>query len=138
MQQAFSDRAQAIASFDPELVIAFGSDHFNGFFLKIMPAFCIGIGAEACNDIGGFAGTLDVPDKLALECVEYLRAHDIDSAVSHKMTVDHAFSQTIQIALGDLRARPLIPVFINCITESFVPFRRSRLMGRHLVNLPCI
>ena len=132
LEQAFSVRAHAIADFDPELVIAFGSDHFNGFFLKTMPAFCVGTEAEACNDIGGFAGTLDVPNKTALACVEYLRAHDIDSAVSYKMTVDHAFSQTIQIALGNLRARPLIPVFINCITEPFVPFRRSRLMGEVL------
>ena len=47
LQRAFAERAQAVSEFDPELVVAFGSDHFNGFFLKTMPAFCVGINAEA-------------------------------------------------------------------------------------------
>ena len=129
LQQAFAARARAIAEFDPELVIAFGSDHFNGFFLKTMPAFCVGLGAEAAGDIGGFAGALNVPEDTAVACVEHLRNNDIDTAVSYRMTIDHAFSQTITVMLGDLAARPVIPVFINCITTPFVPFRRTRLLG---------
>ena len=61
LQQAFRDREQAIREFDPELVIAFGGDHFNGFFLKLMPSFCVGLEAQAVGDIGGFEGSLDVP-----------------------------------------------------------------------------
>lgn len=129
LQNAFSERAQAIADFDPELIIAFGSDHFNGFFLKTMPAFCVGLRAEAAGDIGGFSGPLNVPEDLAVACTEYLRSKDIDPAVSYQMTVDHAFSQTIHVMTGGLTAYPIIPIFINCITTPFVPFRRSRLMG---------
>ncbi|MDE0157668.1 MAG: 3-carboxyethylcatechol 2,3-dioxygenase, partial [Gammaproteobacteria bacterium] len=81
LQQAFTARAQAVAEFDPELVIAFGSDHFNGFFLKTMPAFCIGLSAEAARDIGGFAGPVNVPEGTAVACVEHLRHNDIDTAV---------------------------------------------------------
>ena len=111
LQRAFSARAQAITDFEPELVIAFGSDHFNGFFLKTMPAFCVGLSAEAVGDIGGFAGPLNVPEELSLNCVEYLRANDIDSAVSYKMTVDHAFSQTIlSYSVHEQNARWLHPV----------------------------
>ena len=130
LQQAFTARAQAVAEFDPELVIAFGSDHFNGFFLKTMPAFCVGLSAEAAGDIGGFAGPVNVPEGTAAACVEHLRANDVDAAVSYKMTIDHAFSQTITVMLGNLTARPVIPVFINCITKPFVPFRRTRLLGQ--------
>ena len=129
LQRAFAERAQAVSEFDPELVFAFGSDHFNGFFLKTMPVFCVGLSAEAAGDIGGFAGPVNVPGKIAVACVEYLRNSDIDSAVSYKMTIDHAFSQTISIMLGSLTSRPLIPVFINCITTPFVPFRRTRMLG---------
>ena len=129
LQQAFADRANAISEFDPELVFAFGSDHFNGFFLKTMPAFCVGLSAAATGDIGGFAGPVNVPEKTAVDCVEYLREHDVDSSVSYRMTIDHAFSQTINIMLGSLTARPVIPVFINCITTPFVPFRRTRMLG---------
>ena len=129
LQRAFAERAQAVSEFDPELVVAFGSDHFNGFFLKTMPAFCVGINAEAAGDIGGFAGPVNVPEETAVACVEYLRNNDIDSAVSYEMTIDHAFSQTINVMLGSLTARPTIPVFINCITMPFVPFRRTRMLG---------
>jgi 2,3-dihydroxyphenylpropionate 1,2-dioxygenase len=129
LQQAFEIRAKAVADFDPDLVIAFGADHFNGFFLKLMPSFCIGLKATAVGDIGGFSGTLDVPSEIAVEAVKFLRAHDVDPATSTDMTIDHAFSQTINNMCGGLDARPTIPVFINCITEPFVPFRRSRMMG---------
>ncbi len=129
LQRAFAERTQAVSEFDPELVFAFGSDHFNGFFLKTMPAFCVGFSAEAAGDIGGFAGPVNVPEETAVACVEYLRNNDIDSAASYEMTIDHAFSQTINVMLGSLTARPTIPVFINCITTPFVPFRRTRMLG---------
>lgn len=129
LQAAFNEQKQAIESFDPELVIAFGSDHFNGFFLRLMPAFCIGLKAEAVADIGGFPGKLDVPGDLAAQLTESLRADNLDPAVSYEMTVDHAFSQTIQLMLGGLDKNPLIPIFINCINKPFVPFQRSRLFG---------
>ena len=129
LQHAFAERAEAIAEFDPELVFAFGSDHFNGFFLKTMPAFCVGLNAEAAGDIGGFAGPVNVPEDIALSCAEYLRANDVDTAVSYRMTIDHAFSQTLNNLCGSLTAHPAVPVFINCITKPFVPFRRTRMLG---------
>ena len=129
LQQAYKDRAEAVKNFDPELVIAFGSDHFNGFFLKLMPAFCVGISATATEDIGGFSGELNVPSAKAIDVVNFLRNNDIDPATSNNMTIDHAFSQTIHKMCGSLTEKPVIPVFINCICEPFVPFRRTRLMG---------
>ncbi len=129
LQHTFKEQRAAIEAFDPELVIAFGSDHFNGFFMKNMPTFCIGLQAEAAADIGGFPGPLQVPSEIAAALVENLRCENFDPAISHRMTVDHAFSQTIHIMLGGLAARPIIPVFINCITPPFVPFKRSRLLG---------
>lgn len=129
LQASFTAQAEAIKNFDPELVIAFGSDHFNGFFLKMMPSFCVGFQAEAVGDIGGFPGPLDVPADLAKDLAIDLRKQKIDTAVSYQMTVDHAFSQTIQLMLGGLSSRPVIPVFINCINPPFVPFVRSRLLG---------
>lgn len=129
LQDNFRKRAEAVAEFEPELVIAFGSDHFNGFFLKMMPAFCIGLSAEAESDIGGFPGVLDVPGVLATDCVDYLRQNDVDVSVSYSMTIDHAFSQTIHNMTGAVDSYPLVPVFINSISKPYVPFRRSRILG---------
>jgi 2,3-dihydroxyphenylpropionate 1,2-dioxygenase len=129
LQSAFKAKEQATRKYEADLVIAFGADHFNGFFLKLMPAFCIGLKANAVGDIGGFAGDLDVPRDIATDIVNDLRANDLDPAVSTDMTIDHAFSQTINNMLGGLDATPTIPVFINAIAEPFVPFRRTRLLG---------
>ena len=129
LQKAYAEREEAINEFDPDLVIAFGADHFNGFFLKLMPSFCIGLEAVAVADIGGFEGPLDVPQSVATDAVDYVRKQDVDIAVSYKMTIDHAFSQTINNMLGGLAAKPTIPIFINCIAPPLVPFRRSRLLG---------
>jgi 2,3-dihydroxyphenylpropionate 1,2-dioxygenase len=129
LQQAYAARVAAIDAFDPDVVFAFGADHFNGFFLKLMPSFCIGLEAEAVGDIGGFEGPLNVPKMDAVATAEYLRNNDVDVAVSYKMTIDHAFSQTINNMLGGLQSKPTIPIFINCIAPPLVPFRRSRMLG---------
>lgn len=129
LQQTIAAEAEMIRSFNPEVVIAFGSDHFNGFFLKLMPAFCVGFAAEAVGDIGGFPGRLNVPADIAKALVTELRRRDLDPAVSYRMRVDHALSQTLHLMLGGIAARPVIPIFINCITTPFVPFRRSRMLG---------
>jgi len=129
LNAAMAACAEAVAEFRPDRVFAFGSDHFNGFFLNNMPAFSIGADAVAEEDIGGTPGPLRVPSSEAVGCVEFLRANDVDPAVSYRMTVDHAFSQTLHNMTGALDAYPVIPVFINCMTAPFVPFRRTRLMG---------
>lgn len=129
LQAAYRAGARAAREFDAELVIAFGADHFNGFFLKLMPAFCVGQSATAVDDIGGFGGSVDVPAATATDLVVFLRRHDVDPAVSSDMTIDHAFSQTLHNMLGGLAAKPTIPVFINAIAEPYVPFRRTRLLG---------
>lgn len=134
IQSGFETARRFVESFDPELVVIFGADHFNGFFLNNMPAFCIGLSARAAADIGGFSGKLNVPEETAIECINYLREHDIDSAVSYQMIVDHAFSQTLNNMTGALDACPTIPVFINAITKPFVPFRRTRLLGEAVGN----
>ncbi len=135
LQRVFAEESEAITHFDPDIVIAFGSDHFNGFFLKMMPSFCVGLQAEAIDDIGGFPGDLDVPGEIAATLVAALRESNIDTAVSYKMIVDHAFSQTLHIMLGGVSARPVIPIFINCITTPFVSFSRSRLLGEAVGRL---
>jgi 2,3-dihydroxyphenylpropionate 1,2-dioxygenase len=132
--EAFEEQAEAIRGFDPELVILFGSDHFNGFFVDAMPAFCIGAAATAVGDIGGHAGQLDVPEADAFACVDFLREAGIDVACSHAMTVDHGFSQVLYRATGCLDAYPVLPVFINAINKPYVPFRRSRLLGEAMAG----
>jgi 2,3-dihydroxyphenylpropionate 1,2-dioxygenase len=129
-ERLFAERAAAVRAFDPELVIVFGPDHFNGFFLNVMPPFCAGLRCVAVGDIGGFAGSLRVPADDAMSLIGYVRESGVDLAVSYDMTVDHGFSQTMFRILGALDSYPVIPIFVNGIAPPYTPFKRSRLLGK--------
>ena len=90
-----SDARERIARFDPELVVLFGPDHYNGFFYDMMPAFCIGMAADAIGDFDTAAGPLDVPKALAESCAQAVLDAGVDAAVSYRMQVDHAFAAKV-------------------------------------------
>lgn len=118
-----------IAAFDPELVILFAPDHYNGFFYDVMPAFCVGIAAEAIGDFGTAAGPLAVPKAMAEHCATAVLDAGVDTAVSYCMQVDHGFAQPLELLLGGLDACPVIPVFINSVAIPLPSFQRARLLG---------
>ena len=136
---AYARTVAAIERFDPELVIAIASDHFAGFHLALMPPYCVGLQAQAVGDVGGFAGPLNVPRNEALALVGALRDAGFDPAVSHRMQLDHAFSQPLYRLLGALDRYPVVPLFVNAIVPPLLPFARSRALGaalgRHIRSL---
>lgn len=62
LEKAFEEARARVAEFDPDLVIVFAPDHFNGFFYTLMPQFCIGYEAESMGDYTSTAGPLTVPE----------------------------------------------------------------------------
>lgn len=120
---------ERIARFDPQLVVLFGPDHYNGFFYDVMPSFCIGMAASAIGDFGTAAGPLQVPRELAESCARSVLDAGIDSAVSYRMQVDHAFAQPLELLLGGLQGCPVIPVFVNSVAVPLPSFKRARLLG---------
>ena len=128
----FARRAAAIEAFNPQIVFVLGPDHYNGFFLKLAPPYCVGLASESVADIGGTAGKFDVPAELATRCIDALRDSGVDVAVSYAMTVDHGFSQPMDRLLGSLDRYPVVPIFVNCMIPPYVPFKRSRALGNAL------
>ena len=124
-----ADARKRIESFDPELVLLFSPDHYNGFFYDIMPSFCIGTNAYAIGDFGTAAGDLPVPSDLAEQAVQQAMDAGLDVALSHKMQVDHGFAQPLEFLLGGLDKVPVIPVFINSVAVPLPAFQRARLLG---------
>lgn len=120
---------QRIAAFDPELVILFSPDHYNGFFYDVMPSFCIGMAAHAIGDFGTLAGPLLVPQALAESCADAVLAAGVDIAVSYRMQLDHGSAQPLEMLVGGLREVPVIPVFINSVATPLPGFQRARLLG---------
>jgi 2,3-dihydroxyphenylpropionate 1,2-dioxygenase len=129
VEQTIAQARARIAAFDPELVVLFAPDHYNGFFYDVMPPFCLGVGCHAIGDFKSLAGPISVPAGLAETCAARLMEQDIDMAVSYCMQVDHGFAQPLEFLLGGLEARPVLPVFINGVAPPMPGFRRARLMG---------
>lgn len=134
------DQARAFArDFDPDVVVNFGPDHYNGFFYRLMPPFCVGYAAQSIGDYGSQAGRLDVPEDLARGIAEAALDAGIDLAVSLDMEVDHGAVQPMEILFGDITAKPFVPVFVNSVAPPFTPVKRVRLLGeaigRHLAGL---
>jgi 2,3-dihydroxyphenylpropionate 1,2-dioxygenase len=116
-------------AFDPELVVVFGSDHYDALHLKLMPPFVVGMAAEGIGDPGGYPGTLNVPADIAMALATELMRSDFDVATSHHMELDHGFTSVLRLFLGELDAKPVIPIHINAISLPLPSMRRSRQIG---------
>jgi 2,3-dihydroxyphenylpropionate 1,2-dioxygenase len=127
--QAYEAQAAALRAFDPELVFVFGADHYEGQHMRAMPTFMVAHAAEAIDDRGGYPGRLNVPADIARACAERLVSEDFDISVSYEMSVDHGFSSVIHNSLGAIDARPVIPLFVNCLSHPRPSLRRVRQFG---------
>ena len=134
------DRARDfVQSFDPELVVSFAPDHYNGFFYQLMPPFCLGTAAAGIGDYGSYAGPLNVPSAQAEALAEALLEAGIDIATSAAMSVDHGTVQPLQRLFDDVAACPVVPIFVNSVATPLGPLRRVRALGtavgRHLATM---
>src|ERR1700757_4114134 len=129
IEGAIAQAREFVDDYDPELVVIFSPDHYNGFFYKVMPPFCIGLRANGVGDYGTHAGPLDVPENLAAECANAVLGADVDVAVSASMDVDHGTVQPLEKLFGSATARPVIPIFVNAIGVPLGPLHRCRALG---------
>lgn len=129
VDEALEGARRFIAAFEPELVVMFGPDHYNGFLYDMMPAFCIGAAAESIGDYDTSAGTLPVDHDAAMRCARAALEGEIDVAFSERMYVDHGFTQPLELLLGGIDRVPVVPIFINCVAVPLGPARRARLLG---------
>ena len=121
-----------VAAFAPTLVLAFGPDHFNGFFYRLMPSFCIGAVAESVGDWATPAGPLPGNPALAEAAVAFAQAAGVDLAISHRMEVDHGHTQLLHLLFDWATMPPVLPVFVNCVGTPRPPLARVAALGRAL------
>lgn len=129
IQTALTRARDFAAGFDPDVVVAFVPDHYNGFFYHLMPPFCLGTAASTVGDYASLAGDLDVPEQLALDLAEAVQHDGVDLAVSRQMRLDHGTAQPLRILFGALDTKPVIPVFVNCVARPLAPLSRARALG---------
>lgn len=118
-----------IADFDPELVVVFAPDHYNGFFYREMPPFCLGTAADAVGDFDTPAGPLSVDADAARHIASGVLSRGIDLTLSARMTVDHGFAQPLHMLFGGLDRIPVVPVFVNGVATPLGPIARIRALG---------
>lgn len=126
---AIAQARQFVTDYDPELVVAFSPDHYNGFFYKVMPPFCIGLHANGVGDYDTYAGPLDVPEEIAADCAKAVLGAGVDIAVSANMDVDHGTVQPLEKLFGAATSVPVIPIFLNAIAVPLGPLHRCRALG---------
>lgn len=127
--RAYEQRVAEFKVFDPDLVVVFGGDHYDGVHLKMMPTFAIAHAACGLDDCGGFPGRFDVPLDVAQACSRAVVDDGFDIATSYALEVDHGFTNVTHNFLGALDAKPVLPVLINAIADPKPTFKRCRQFG---------
>lgn len=124
------DKAKAeVEAFDPELIILFAPDHYNGLFYDLMPPYVIATAADSVADYQSLPGPLSVDKEIAADLHRFILENDVDVALSHRLQVDHGCTQTLEEMTGSLTRYPVVPIIINCVAPPFSPYRRVRKLG---------
>jgi 2,3-dihydroxyphenylpropionate 1,2-dioxygenase len=123
-------RARAeVETFDPELIVIFAPDHYNGLFYDLMPPFVLATEAISVGDYMTTPGPLNTARDIAAQLAVHVLDHDVDLAISHRLQVDHGCAQTLEETTGSLTRYPVIPIIINSVAPPFSPYRRIRRLG---------
>ncbi|MCX3290397.1 3-carboxyethylcatechol 2,3-dioxygenase [Streptomyces sp. NEAU-H22] len=118
-----------VRAFDPDLVVLYAPDHYNGFFYREMPPFCLATEANAVGDFGSAAGPLSVDTDAARALARGVLDRGVDLTVSARMTVDHGFVQPLEVLFGGIDKVPVVPVFVNGVATPLGPVSRIRALG---------
>jgi 2,3-dihydroxyphenylpropionate 1,2-dioxygenase len=127
-RSALARAADEVRRFDPDVVIVFGGDHRRAF-TTVVPAFAVALSASIIAESRHPAGALTVASTLARGLCEHLLTEGFDVAVCRDIALDHAFAQPIRDLVGELDAKPVIPVAVNCATAPLPTGRRVADFG---------
>ncbi|MET3638911.1 2,3-dihydroxyphenylpropionate 1,2-dioxygenase [Prescottella equi] len=132
VDHAIAGARKFVQEYDPELVVLFAPDHYNGFFYGKMPPFAIATGALAVGDFGSAEGEILVDNEAANTIAKGVLERDIDLTISARMVVDHGFVQPLEMLFGGIQSVPTVPVFVNGVAAPLGPVRRIRQFGKAL------
>lgn len=129
LEAAFDAARKSVRQYDPDIVVLFWPDHYNGFFYDLMPPYCVGYECVSVGDWGGQVGELNVPASYAEELAQFVIDQGVDVAISRRMEIDHGGAQPLEIIYGDIGGKPVIPIFVNGVARPFVGMDRVRKLG---------
>lgn len=127
--EAIDEVKAFVADFDPEVIVVFGPDHFNGQLYSNISPWVVGAQAEGIGDYGTTEGPIPVDSETARELHRLVLEQGIDIGRSERMKVDHGVLQPVNFLFGKDFTQPIIPVFVNSLGIPLTPMSRVRLMG---------
>lgn len=124
---------EKIAASKPDVVLIFGSNHFRGFWLDLIPAFTLGVG-ECISS--GESGTPKGPQRVDVEFARHLANELIeggrfDLAYSARLQIDHGQSHAIQYLLDGIDV-PIVPLVVNVFAPPLPTFKRCEEVAKAL------
>jgi len=123
------EAAAIIAEAKPDALVVVGSNHFQGFFLDMMPAFALGTGeVVGLGDGGSPKGDLLVDLDLARELAFGLSDREFDMAISLRLELDHGITQSLQYLTPELDL-PMVPLVVNTFAPPLPTYSRSFALG---------
>ncbi|MFI9776798.1 catechol 1,2-dioxygenase [Streptomyces sp. NPDC051956] len=128
---ALGEAREAIAKKRPDTVVLVGSNHFRGFWLDLIPAFTLGVGACVAS---GESGTPKGPQAVDVPLARHLanslvEGGRFDVAFSAKLQIDHGQSHAIQYLLDGLDVE-IVPLIVNVFAHPLPTLERCEQLGR--------
>lgn len=129
IESAIDEVKAFVADFNPDVVVVFGPDHFNGQLYSLITPWAVGAKAEGIGDYNTTDGPLPVDSEFARELHAHVLEQGIDIGRSERMKVDHGVVQPLDFVFGKNFTQPIVPVFVNALGIPLTPMNRVRLMG---------
>ena len=128
-RDALAEARTALLDARPDAVVIFGSNHFRGFYLDLIPAFTIGVGeCIASGEAGTPSGPQRVDVPLARHIASSLLDDSFDIAFSAKLQVDHGITHAMQYVLRDIDV-PIVPIVMNVFAPPLPALARCAELG---------
>jgi len=118
----------------PDVIVVFGSDHLETFFLSSVPTFAVIAGETTKASFAGHEYELPVHLPFAEDMLEKLVAADFDMAYSQDAVPGHAFAAVYEWVIEG-RKIPVIPIFINTYLPPLPSARRCQALGRAIAKI---
>ncbi|GHG49844.1 2,3-dihydroxyphenylpropionate/2,3-dihydroxicinnamic acid 1,2-dioxygenase [Sinomonas cellulolyticus] len=129
IESAIDEVRAFVKAYDPEVVVVFGPDHFNGQLYSLITPWAVGAQAEGVGDYNTTEGPLPVDSAAARALHAHVLEQGIEIGRSERMKVDHGVVQPLDFVFGKDFAQPIVPVFVNSLGMPLTPMRRVREMG---------
>lgn len=135
VMDAYAAVAERFAALEPTTIVVVGTDHYVLFGPSCLPQMLLATG-DIEGPIERLPGVPREPLPANEALAEHLRAsataEGFDLAVARSLTVDHSIMVPYHLIARPFGPVPLVPVYLACGVEPYVPLRRAAELGAAL------